>query len=151
MAGSRGLLLPGLSLAVCLLAPIAIPALTLPDVYLPLDREGVFAVFLLRAYLVLALLAWGHRHRRRESLALLLLTMPLVVFGVWLLAADASGYRTALAESPRGPDCMRHRYQRMELFIVPALQWLPCLVIGVVLAIDAWRRRLRESNLAEKN
>lgn len=72
--------------------------------------------------------------------------MPLVVFGVWLLAAEASGYRTALAESPRGPDYMRHRHQRMELFIVPALQWLACLVIGVVLAIDAWRRRLRESN-----
>lgn len=148
VAGSRSLLLPGLSLTVCLLAPIAILALTLPDEYLSLDGEGeaVFAVFLLSPYLVLALFAWGHRHRRRESLALFLLTMPLVVFGVWLLAAEASGYRTALAESPRGPDYMRHRYQRMELFIVPALQWLACLVIGVVLGIDAWRRRLRESN-----
>lgn len=59
VAGSRGLLLPSLSLAVCLSAPIAILALTLPDEYLSLDGEGeaVFAVFLLSPYLVLALFA----------------------------------------------------------------------------------------------
>lgn len=77
VAGSRGLLLPGLSLAVCLSAPIAILALTLPDEYLSLDGEG-------------------------EAV--------------------------------------------LAVFIVPALQWLACPVIGVVLAIDAWRRRLQESN-----
>jgi hypothetical protein len=45
---------------------------------------------------------------------------------------------------------MRRRYQRMELFIVPALQWLACLVIGIVLAIDAWRKRQRGSDLVKK-
>jgi hypothetical protein len=143
-AGSSGLLLPGLSLTVCLLAPIAILAFALPNEYLSLDGEGesVFAVFLLSPYLLLASLAWWQRHHRRESVALFVLIVLLVGGGVWLLAAEANGYRTALAEHPRGPDYMRHRYQRMELFIVPALQWLACVAIGVVLAIDAWRRRL---------
>jgi hypothetical protein len=133
---------------VCLSAPIAILAFALPNEYLSLDGEGesVFAVFLLSPYLLLASFAWWQRHNRRESAALFVLIVLLVGGGVWLLAADANGYRTALVEHPRGPDYMRHRYQRVELFIVPFLQWLACLVIGVVLAVDAWRRRKRRSD-----
>jgi hypothetical protein len=70
-----------------------------------------------------------------------------VAFGVVLLAAEASGYRAALAASPRGPDYMRDRYQRMELFIVPVLQWLACLVIGLTLLVDACRRRIQRSGV----
>jgi hypothetical protein len=137
--------LAAVSIVICLLAPVAILMITLPEDYLSLDGEGegAFAVFLLSPYLVLALFAWLSRRHRRQSIALLVLTVPLVVFGVWLLAAEANGYRTALAESPRGPDYMRDRYQRMELFIVPVLQWLACLVIGGVLAMDACWRRLQ--------
>ena len=140
-----GLLPAAISIAMCLLAPVAILTITLPGDYLSLDGEGegVFAVFLLSPYLVLALLAWLGRRRLRQSLALLVLTVLLVGFGVLLLAAEANGYRTALAESPRGPDYMRDRYQRMELFIVPVLQWLACLAIGAVLALDACWRRLQ--------
>jgi hypothetical protein len=127
------------------LVPIAILAFTLPDGYLSLDGEGewLFAVFLLSPYLVLALFAWWNRRHLRQSIALFVLTVLLVGFGVLLLAAEANGYRTALAESPRGPDYMRHRYQRMELFIVPVVQWLGCLVVGGVLALDACWRRLQ--------
>jgi hypothetical protein len=142
-----------LSLTVCLLAPIAVLAFTLPDEYLSLDGEGegVFAVFLLSPYLLLASFAWWQRNNsRRYRLALFILTMLIVAFGVWALASEAAAYRAALAEHPRGPDYLRHRYQRMELFIVPALQWLACLLIGIVLAIDAWRRRVRGSDLVKK-
>jgi cytochrome c biogenesis factor len=137
------------SIAICLLAPVALLMITLPDDYLSLDGEGdgVFAVFLLSPYLVLALFAWCGRRHRRQSIALFVLTVPLVGFGVWLLAAEANGYRTALAESPRGPDYMRHRYQRMELFIVPVLQWLACLAIGSALLVDGcWRRFQRRGD-----
>ena len=148
----RSLLLPGVSLTVCLMAPIAILALTLPDGYLSLDGEGegVFAVFLLSPCLVLASFAWWQRHHRRESVALFVLIILLVGGGVWLLAAEASGYRAALAGHPRGPDYMRHRYQKMELFIVPALQWLACLVIGAALVIGAWRKLQRGSEVVEQ-
>jgi hypothetical protein len=141
----NGKTLATLSVVICLLAPVATLAVTLPDGYLSLDGEGegIFAVFLLSPYVLLALFAWGHRHRHHQSIALFVLTVLLVAFGVLLLAAEANGYRTALAESPRGPDYMRDRYQRMELFIVPVLQWLACAVIGLVLAIDACRRRLQ--------
>jgi hypothetical protein len=148
-AGSRCLLLPGLSLTVCLLAPIAILAFALPDEYLSLDGEGegVFAVFLLSPYILLASFAWWQRHNRRESVALFVLIVLLVGGGVWLLAAEASGYRAAVAASPKGPDYMRDRYQRMELFIVPVLQWLACLVIGLTLLLDAcWRRFQRHKD-----
>lgn len=148
----NGKTLAMVSVVICLLAPVATLVITLPDGYLSLDGEGegLFAMFLLSPYLLLAMLAWWHRLNRRQSAGLFMLTVLLVGFGVWLLAAEASGYRTALAESPRGPDYMRHRYQRMELFIVPALQWLACLVIGVVLAIDACRRRIQESDRAQQ-
>jgi hypothetical protein len=135
------------SIAICLLAPVVILTITLPDDYLSLDGEGegVFAVFLLSHYLMLAFFAWWGRRHHRQSIALLVLTVLLVGFGVLLLAAEANGFRTALAESPRGPDYMRHRYQRMELFIVPVLQWLACLVVGAVLLVDSCWRRLIEA------
>jgi hypothetical protein len=138
----NSLLLSGLSVAICLSAPIAILAITLPDRYLSLggEGEGVFAVFLLSPYLLLALFAWWQRHNsRRHRVALFVLTMLVVAFGVLLLAAEASGYRAALAASPRGPDYMRDRYQRMELFIVPVLQWIACLVIGLTLLVGRCR------------
>jgi hypothetical protein len=137
-----------LSVAVCLLAPVAVLMITLPDGYLSLDGEGegIFAVFLLSPYLLLALFAWGHRRLHRHSVALLILTLLLVAFGVLLLAAESAGYRAALADSPRGPEYMRDRYQRLELFIVLVLQWLACVVIGIVLALDAGRRRLHGQN-----
>jgi hypothetical protein len=123
------------------IAPVATLMITLPDGYLRLDGrgEGLFAVFLLSPYLLWALFACWQRSSQRHSIALLVLTMLLVGFGLWTLAAESAGYRAALAESPRGPDYMRHRYQRMELFIVPVLQWLAGLVTGTVLAIDACR------------
>lgn len=46
-----------------------------------------------------------------------------------------------LPEDPKEPNYMRDRYQRMELFIVPALQWLACLLIGLTLLVDpCWGR-----------
>jgi len=140
----NSLLLPGFSVAICLLAPVAILAFTLPGGYLPLsgEGEGIFAVFLLSPYLLLGLFAWWQRHNsRRDRVALFVLTVLVVAFGVWALASEAAGFRAALAESPRGPEYMRHRYQRMELFIVPVLQWIACLVIGLVLFLDwCWKR-----------
>lgn len=36
---------------------------------------------------------------------------------------------------------MRDRYQRMELFIVPVVQWIACLTIGAALFLDwCWKR-----------
>lgn len=144
----NGETLAALAVVISLLAPVATLVVTLPGGYLSLDGEGeaVFAAFLLSPYVALVLFAWGHRHLRRQSIALLVLTVLVVAFGVLLLASEANGYRTALAESPRGPDYMRHRYQRMELFIVPALQWLACLVMGLVLGVDAGKRRLSRSD-----
>ncbi|MDA1051421.1 MAG: hypothetical protein O3C40_13195 [Planctomycetota bacterium] len=143
---NNSLLLPGLSVAICLLAPIAILAFTLPDGYLSLngEGEGIFAVFLFSPYLLLGLFAWWQRHNsRRHRVALFVLTVLVVAFGVWALASEAAGFRAALAESPRGPDYMRDRYQRMELFIVPVLQWIACLLIGAALFADACWERVR--------
>jgi uncharacterized membrane protein YozB (DUF420 family) len=106
----------------------------------------------LSPYLLLALFVWWQRHNsRRHRVALFVLTMLVVAFGVLLLAAEASGYRAALAANPKGPDYMRDRYQRMELFIVPVLQWLACLVIGLTLLVDAcWRRFQRREDGVKK-
>lgn len=72
------------------------------------------------------------------------MTVLVVAFGVWALASEAAGFRAALAESPRGPDYMRHRFQRMELFIVPVLQWIACLMFGGALFLDwCWKRVTR--------
>jgi hypothetical protein len=150
----NGKTLATLSVVICLLAPFAILMITLPEGYLSLDGEGegVFAVFLLSPYLLLASFAWWQRRNsRRHCVALLVLTMLIVAFGVLLLAAEAAGYRAALAENPRGPDYIRDRYQRMELFIVPVLQWLACLMIGLALLVDAcWRWFQRRADRVKK-
>jgi hypothetical protein len=139
--------LAGFSVSLCAVAPVATLMITLPDGYMRLDGEGegIFAVLLLSPYLLLGLFAWWHRLSRRHSRALFLLTLLLVSYGLWVLASEAAGYRAALAKSPRGPDYMRDRYQRMEVFIVPALQWLACLVIGLALLVDAGRRRFQRN------
>jgi hypothetical protein len=141
---ANGLLPASLSLVACALAPIATLAITLRDGYMRLrgEEEYFFVVLLLGPYLLLALLAWWRRRSRRESVALLILTALLVAFGLWALAGESAEYRAALAESPRGPDYMRDRYQRMGLFLVPALQWIACLIIGTTLCISAWWRRV---------
>lgn len=142
-----------LSLVVCLLAPIATLMVTLPDRYLRLDGEGegVFAVFLLSPYVVLASFAWWQHRSRRNSVAILVLTLLIVVFGLWGLAGESAGYRAALAENPRGPDYIRDRYQRMDLFIVPVLQWLACLAIGWALFVEScWKRIRRPDGVSER-
>ena len=151
-ADQPGLLPAGLSFVICLFAPVATLAIVLRDGYMRLRSgdEFVFLVILLGPYLLLGLFAWRRRRSRRQSVALVFLTVLLAIFGLWILASESAGYRAALADSGRGPDYMRERYQRTALFVVPALQWIACLVIGLVLFVDA-RRRSRWADDATRN
>lgn len=135
-----------LTLAVCLLAPIVTLAISLPDGYLQLRSGGdyVLATLLGAPYLLLGVFAWLRRGNRRESIALFILAALLAALGLWALAAEAAGYRAALVESPRGPQYMQDRFQRMALFLVPAAQGLIGLLIGLAVAVQtAWRRIAR--------
>ncbi|MBC1261011.1 hypothetical protein FQK07_06930 [Synechococcus sp. BSF8S] len=90
-----------------------------------------FLAFLLAPYLLLGLLAWRERGRRRLSAVLFVAVLVLSLAGTILLGLDSYRYHTV-------PE---HRMvQRMTLIVVPMLQSFAAIMIGLMLQVNRSRR-----------
>jgi hypothetical protein len=117
--------------SVCTLA--ALTSLILVITGVPGVRMGdlPFLVFLLVPYLLLGLLAWRDRERRRLSAVLFVAVLVLSLAGTILLGLDSYRFHTVPA----------HRLvQRMTVIVVPMLQSAAAIVIGLMLQANRSRR-----------
>lgn len=86
-----------------------------------------FLAFLVVPYLVLGLLAWRERQRRRHSNLLFIVVLLLSLGGTILLGADSYRFHTV-------PE---HRLvQRITIIVVPMLQSTAAIAIGLLLQAD---------------
>ncbi|MEA5474731.1 hypothetical protein VB716_10915 [Synechococcus sp. CCY9201] len=83
-----------------------------------------FLAFLVAPYLLLGLLAWRERERRSLSNLLFIVVLLLSLGGTILLGADSYRFHTV-------PE---HRLvQRMTIIVVPMLQSMAAIAIGLLL------------------
>ena len=91
------------------------------------------AGFVLGPYLLLGLLALGHRGKAIRSRVLLAVAVVLAAWGLYLFGLDSYRYHT-VAE---------HRMvQRMTVLLVPLVQWAAVLLVGLGL-LGNWALRRR--------
>jgi hypothetical protein len=95
--------------------------------------DVIVVAFVLGPYLLLGLLAWGHRGKAIVSRLLLAVAVVLAAWGLYLFGLDSYRYHT-VAE---------HRMvQRMTVLLVPLLQWAAVLLVGLGL-LGNWAIRRR--------
>lgn len=126
------------SITICGLSGTSTVALVLPGEYLMLNgpEEYLLLLLLVSPYLFMGLIAWCSREQRRTSMVLFIFVSFLALVGLYLIGSESYGYQSSLKTHPRGPEYAKTRYQRMALFLVPALQWLLALVVGAAVLVQ---------------
>ncbi len=100
-----------------------------------------FLGFLVFPYLLMGMLSWWQRSRRRRSAVVFIAALLLSLAGISLLGFDSIHFHTV-------PE---HRLvQRLTVIVVPLLQTAAALALAVVLLLSSLVRRLAAALIAAR-
>jgi hypothetical protein len=112
-----------LTVGVCLLSAIA-EAILCVTASTRLSASDILIVsFIVGPYLLLAFLAWWHRHQTKGSWALLALAVMIASGGLYIFGNHSCSWHT---------DPQFQKAQSMAIFLVPLGQWAIVLFVAVV-------------------
>jgi hypothetical protein len=120
------------TIGICLLAATAELVLGCTSTASLTADDAVVLPLLLGRYVLLCLFAWWQRRARAASWLLLALAGALAAWALYVSGVDNYRYHTE-------PDY--RKVQRVAVFVVPLLQWVVVLVVGLVMLVLWWVSR----------